>query len=801
MRFSLRLLRKYLDTTASNEALIDAITDAGLEVEETLDLGMLSKKVVVGRIDDIEAIPDAEKIRMTTVDTGGPRPLRIVCGAKNIEVGDKVPVALFGMRFPNGEELKPRKIRGLESEGMLCSAVELGVSDDAAGIWILPQDAPVGEPWDVLVTIKVTPNRPDALSLVGLARDLAAKSGGKLRVPAPVLEESAVRTEAKVKVTVEAKADCPRYTARLVEDVAVGHSPRWMQVALESAGMRPINNVVDVTNFVLHELGHPLHGFDCEQLAQRHIVVRLAKPGERITTLDGKEAQLATTDLLICDAEKPVALAGVMGGGNSEVGPSTRNVLIESAYFRPSTIRRTAKRLEKSTEASYRFERGTDARRLTLALNRAAQLLAELAGGKVAKGIVDVVGDVPEQPRLTLRLARVAQCLGLELSGREVADILRSLDYEITRGDKDELSVVVPTHRVDVSVEEDLIEDLARIIGYDRIPERLPALAPKTRTSRPVPALRRALRDAFETLGFCEALNFSFGTEAANATVGLADGLQVRVRNPLTADQAVMRRSLVPSLLQNLSHNLNHGVGDVRLFEIAETFAWASAEPRTDLPKDTLEPATDERVSCVALLCGGGRASWRSGPAEYDFFDAKGAAEAILARLGIARLVVERAADVPWLHPGRAARFLVKGQPVLLFGELHPALAKELDLKKRAYLMEIAVTAELAALCTAPAFTEIPRFPAAQRDLALLVDRAVPALELERTIRKAGKELLQSVTLFDMYEGKQVAEGKRSLAFSLVFRAPDRTLQDAEVASAMEAVRSLLEEKHGAALR
>lgn len=801
MRFSLRQLRRYLSTNLPPQQLIDAITDVGLEVEDVIDLGMISGKLIVGELTRIEAIEGADKIRMTEVNVGAAAPLRIVCGAMNISVGDKVPVALFGMVFRDGTELKPRKIRGIEGQGMLCSAKELGVAEDAAGIWILPADTPVGEPYDALVTIKITANRPDALSLIGIARDLAARTKGELRLPDVSHPEGASRAESRARVTIEARADCPRYAARVIEGVTVGPSPAWLRHALEAAGKRPINNIVDVTNFVMLETGHPLHAFDLDKVADRHVVVRLAGEGEELETLDGQVAKLAPTDLLIADPKRGIALAGVMGGANSEIGPGTTNVLLESAYFRPTTIRRTARRLEKQTDASYRFERGMDPQKLAFALHRAAALIAQLGGGTLLKGTIDVVADLPPQPRIVLRIARVQGMLACGISGREIAEILAALGFEVLRSDPGELLVEVPSHRPDVSIEEDLIEEVARIAGYDRIPEALPSLPATAKFPAPVERLVERIRDSFVELGYCEAINFSFVAEGANALFGAADGRQVRVRNPLHADQGVMRRSLIPSLLSNLVHNTNHGVSDVRLFEIAHTYEWESDAAGGERAPRDLKPVAVETMRASALLSGGGKPNWREAERDADFFDIKGTAEAIVARLGVSRVAIEPLRDAPWLHPGRAATLLVKGEPVMRFGEVHPAVARELGLRRRACVLDIALGSTLADAIKEPAYSELPKFPPSPRDLAIVVDKSVTAQELERTIRKAGQPTLAGLTLFDVYEGAQVGEGKRSLAYALTFRAGDRTLQDTEVAASMAAIAKALADRHGATVR
>lgn len=807
MRFSVRWLKNYIKTDLSAARIAEALMNTGLEVEEIIDLGMISGKLVVGEITAIDPIEGADKIRLITVKADDPEPLKIVCGAWNIEVGQKVPVSRFGFKFPDGFELKPRKIMGIEGQGMLCSPKEIGLSDDAAGIWILPEDAPVGEPWDALIDISITPNRPDALSIIGVARDLAAKIPAMygverptVKVPDLQMQESDEKVESLARVTVEAKRDCPRYTARVVKDVKIGPSPLWMQIVLQSAGLRPINNIVDITNFVLLEMGHPLHAFDLDKLAQHHVVVRNARPGEKMETLDEQVYTLDEQDLLICDPSKPIALAGIMGGANSEISDTTRDILIESAYFHPPTIRKTSKKLDKMTDSSYRFERGTDAKRIHAALNRCAQLIAQYTGGTVAKGLIDVVGKLPETDPIKLHIPRLNETLGLELTGREISEALTALGFDVQRADREEMTVAVPSHRVDVSIEADLVEEVARVIGYDRIPETPMQLPLAPRPLARIDALREEVSDLAAGLGFCQAINFSFTSPAANAIVGADPQRGIAVLNPILQEQSVMRRSLLPSLLQNVQHNLNQSVEDIALFEVGSSYEFASAEEEEKDERGTTPPAV-ETTYFAAVLCGGGKPNWNHPAREYDFYEIKGRAQYLLAALGLQKLVVEPASEIKWLHPGRSARFLVKGQPVALFGEVHPALLKELDIKKRVYYVEIPLAGKLLEEAGQTTFTEIPRFPAVTRDIALVVDKNVRSLDLERTIKKAGKELLATVRIFDVYEGKHVEEGKKSLAFSLTYRAPDRTLKEEEVTERHGQVLAALEKDHGAALR
>ncbi len=800
MKFSVRWLRKYLDADLTLDQLLDALTMCGLEVEEVLDLGMVSGNVVVGEILKINPIEGADKIRLIDVMADSKEPLRIVCGAWNLEEGQRVPVAKFGMTFPDGFVLKRRKIMGIDGDGMLCSAKELGVAEDAAGIWILPEDAPVAEPWDAIVEINITPNRPDALSLVGVARDVAAKVGGKFRQPQIQLTETGERTETAARVTVEAKEGCPRYAARVIKGITVGPSPQWMQAALESAGMRPINNIVDITNYVMLELGQPLHAFDLDLVAGHHIVVRNAAKGETLTTLDGVERKLETDDLLICDGEKPVAIAGVMGGGNSEVNDETKDILLESAWFNPATVRRTRTRLDMSTEASYRFERGADPKIQAIALSRAAQLMADHAGGAVMKGHIDVVGSLPVVDPITVRVKRLREALGIELSGRQVVDVLTPLGFEILRSDGEEMLVEPPSHRPDVSIEADIVEEVARIIGYEKIPERQLVMPSIRKPVDPVHEASELFAEVAISHGLNQAINFSFTSEGANAVVGAADGRQIRVLNPIVADQSVMRRSLMPSLLQNVAHNLSRGVEDIRLFEVGRTYEFNSDEPEEQEPRD-MTPVANERRVFAAILCGGTKENWREKPHSHDFYEAKGLVEQLLRARKLNKIVFEAAEDVAWLHPGRAARCLIKGKPVAAFGEVHPAILHELDIKKRVYYVEIPLEGAVLDGGASSTYTELPRFPAMTRDIALVVDSTVPSLELERTIKKSGRDLLAGVKLFDVYEGEHVEKGKKSLAFSLTYRRADRTLTDEEVSERHGDVVAQLEKNHGAKLR
>jgi phenylalanyl-tRNA synthetase beta chain len=790
MRISFRWLQQYLGVRAPVEEVMQALTMGGIEVERYLDLGYPSKGIVIGKMLEIKKHPSADNLVLCSVDTGAGEPLRIVCGARNMREGDKVPVAVHGARLPNGQTIRRTRIRGEESQGMLCSGAELEWNGDASGILILPEEFPVGEPFDCLLEVKVTPNRPDCLSVYGIARDLAAIFGKKVSPPTPRFRESLERIEEMAKVTVRAKEACPRYAARVVRDVRIQPSPLWLQRALESAGLRPINNVVDVTNYVLLELGHPLHAFDLDKIASHHVIVRKAKDGEVIETLDGSQLKLTSADLLITDPAKPIALAGIMGGQNTEVSDSTINVLIECAYFDPVTIRRTSKRLDKQTDSSYRFERGTDRENLLLPLNRATQLIAELAGGQVAKGSIDVAQTLHPRDPIVVNIRRVNKVLGLDLSGSEIADKLVRLGFEIRSSDREQMRVAVPSYRVDVEEEIDLIEEVARIYGYDKIPETLPYAPARPREVSTREQVETALRNLLVSVGFCEVINYSFVGKDQVSSLGLPVEECITVLNPLSQEQSIMRGSLLPGIISSVQFNLNHGVSDIRIFEIGSTYARAEGETKSR-----------EDLWLAVCMCGALLDHWSMPRRECDFYDIKGIAERISQQFGIAKYSIEPANDVHYLHPGRSARFVLDGVTMCHFGELNPVLQAKLDLRERIYLLEMNVEQALPLMDLSRTFKEIPRFPSVVRDLAIIVDEAVSAGDIERAIYEAAKGALEDLRLFDLYKGEQVPQGKKSLAYSLTYRATDRTLTDDEVNHCQEAVVRCLQEKFGATLR
>jgi phenylalanyl-tRNA synthetase beta chain len=645
--------------------------------------------------------------------------------------------------------------------------------------------------------VNVTPNRPDALSHLGIARELAAALGTKVRPPAPPLAEAGKPAADAVKIRIEAPDRCARYAARVIEGVKIGPSPLWLARRLESCGVRSISNVVDATNFVLLELGHPLHAFDLEKLSGHKIIVRMANEGEKMTTLDGKERTLSPEDLLIADRDRGSALAGVMGGGDSEISAGTTRVLLESAWFQPGGIRRTSRRHGLKTEASYRFERGADPGMVIPAADRCAQLIAELAGGTVRPGVVDCHPRPVRAPEVRLRWARPAQVLGMEIPKDDARRILSGLGFAEKASDAEGATWQVPSWRADVSIEEDLVEELVRTKGYDAIPETLPHGASDTPAEPADAQATGRIRRALEAAGFAEAVNFSFVAERELAPfehrIATGDGkgraLGIALKNPISADLSVMRTSLVPSLLRNVAHNLRQRIADVRLYELASIY-----HPHPN-PK---EMPSAESVEVAGVIAG--RRSplgWAAGSDAADFYDAKAAVGGVLEALGIAARW--EAGGEGWTHPRHSAKVLA-GEDVLgVVGELHPRVAAAFELPRGVLGFRLSLDALLRVARLVPRHRPIPRLPAVLRDLAVVVDDAATAASVEALVRE--EPLVESVTLFDVYRGAPLPAGKKNLAFAIAYRAADRTLTDAEADAAHGRIVKRLAEKLGAELR
>lgn len=807
MNVTLNWLKNYIDFELSASELADRLTMLGVEVESVKQLGAELEGVVVGSVGSIKPHPNADKLVLCQVDIGETAELQIVCGAPNVREGMLAPVATIGATLPIGLTIKRAKLRGETSHGMLCSEKELGLSEDAAGLMELPTDTRLGTSIsealgldDVVFELEITPNRPDCLSLIGVAREIRAETGNALKLPRVNFNETETDIREITSVTIEAPDLCPRYAARVIRGVKVGQSPAWLQQRLESVGISVINNIVDITNFVLMEYGQPLHAFDYHKLAENRIVVRRAAVGENITTLDEIDRELTSDMLVIADAEKPVALAGIMGGYDSEITETTADVLLESAYFNPSSIRATAKALGISTEASYRFERGADIGAVLAALDRAAQFITELAGGTICKGVVDVYPGQQPLTEIQLRPERVNFILGTTLDTSEMVQILSDLGFDVnangtgnyqTGEETSPLQVTVPTFRSDVTREIDLIEEIARVYGYDNIPTTLPKGDISVPAPNPRTEVRKRIKHFLLAAGMMEAINYSFCDPNCFDKIRFAADHPLRdvlkLQNPLSPEMSVLRTTLLPSLLENAQHNRNHQIDTIALFEIGSVFIRNGAEK---------EP---ERVT--GILAGQVGDGVYSNPyREPDFYDIKGVVEGILEVCGIVDYTLQKT-DAPTFHPGRNAAVLSSNRQIGIFGEAHPEVLENYDLPYKAYLFDFDMEALVDAAIFAKRFEPIPVYPKVERDLAIVVDKAVPSDMPTGLIYATGGELVESVRLFDVYEGEQVPEGKKSLAYAITYHSATETLTDKAVNALHDKVVKRLNQELGAELR
>ena len=797
MNVTLNWLKAYIDFEFSPSELADRLTMLGVEVESVKHLGTELEGVIVGSVTSIRPHPNADKLVLCQVDTGETEELQIVCGAPNAREGMLAPVATIGATLPVGLTIKRAKLRGETSQGMLCSEKELGLSGDAAGLMELSTDIPLGTPLsealgldDVVFELEITPNRPDCLSLIGVAREIRAETGNPLKLPTVDLQESGINIRDLTSVTIGAPDLCPRYAARVIQGVKVTESPAWLQQRLESVGIGVINNIVDATNFVLMEYGQPLHAFDYHKLAENRIVVRRARDNEQIRTLDEVERELTSDMLVIADAEKPVALAGIMGGYDSEITETTCDFLLESAYFNPLSIRATAKALGISTEASYRFERGADPGAVLAALDRAAQLIAELTGGTICDGIVDVYPGQQSLTEIQLRPERVNFVLGTTIETAEMVQILDRLGFDVDITGK-VYQVVVPTFRSDVTREIDLIEEIARVYGYDNIPTTLPKGDIPVPAPTPKTEARRRIKHFLLAAGMMEAVNYSFCDPNCfdKIRLNVDDPLRntLQLRNPLSPEMSVLRTTLTPGLLENAQHNRNHQIDTIALFEIGGVFVHDGEEK---------EP---ERVTGV--LAGQIGEGVYSDPYRHpDFFDIKGLVEGMLEVCGVVDWTLQKT-DAPTFHPGRNAEVLLGDRRIGVFGEVHPEVLENYDLPYKAYLFEFDLEGLADAATFAKRFEPISIYPKVARDLAIVVDKETLSDMPTGLIYTTGGDSVDSVRLFDVYEGEQVPEGKKSLAYTITYHSATETLTDKAVNALHDEVVKCLNRELGAELR
>ncbi|PDM41572.1 MULTISPECIES: phenylalanine--tRNA ligase subunit beta [unclassified Geobacillus] len=803
MFVSYKWLQEYVDLTGiTAKELADRITKSGIEVESVEVLNKGAKGVVVGHVLECEQHPNADKLRKCLVDIGEDEPVQIICGAPNVAKGQKVAVAKVGAVLPGNLKIKRAKLRGEESNGMICSLQELGIESKlvpkeyADGIFVFPSDAPVGADAlellnldDEVLELGLTPNRADCLSMIGVAYEVAAILGRDVKLPAIELQENDENVHDYISVRVDAPEDNPLYAGRVVKNVKIGPSPLWMQTRLMAAGIRPHNNVVDITNYILLEYGQPLHAFDYDRLGSKEIVVRRAKAGETIVTLDDTERTLTEDHLVITNGKEPVALAGVMGGANSEVRNDTTTVFIESAYFTSAVIRKASKDHGLRSEASTRFEKGIDPARTKEALDRAASLMAKYAGGEVVGGIVEANTLQEREVTITITLDRINRVLGTAITKDEVATILTNLQFAFTE-DNGTFTITVPSRRRDITIEEDIIEEVARLYGYDRLPATLPVAEAKPGKLTPYQAKRRQVRRYLEDVGLFQAITYSLTSEEKATMFALETAEPIRLALPMSEERSVLRQSLLPHLLEVASYNRARQVENVAVYETGAVYL---ANGENELPS--------EKERLAGVLTGVWHAHlWQGEKKAVDFYVVKGVLDGLFELLGLTNRIEYKQAKREHMHPGRTAHILLDGKTIGFVGQLHPVVQKEYDLKET-YVFELALTDLLNAEVEDIRYSPIPRFPSITRDIALVVDENVVAGELQKAIIEAGGELLKEVSIFDVYKGDRLPDGKKSIAFSLRYYDPERTLTDEEVTAVHEKVIQAVEQQFGATLR
>ncbi|MDN7245939.1 phenylalanine--tRNA ligase subunit beta [Planococcus shenhongbingii] len=798
MLVSIKWLKDYVDTQELAPAdLGEKITRSGIEVDAVIDRSHGITNVVVGYVESCIKHPEADKLSICQVSVGE-ETTQIICGAPNIAAGQKVIVARPGAVLPGGMKIKKAKLRGEDSNGMICSLQEVGIEGKlvpkayAEGIYVLPEDAEVGSDVitnfdldDTVLELDLTPNRADAMSMLGVAYEVGAILSEEVKLPEATYTESADTAESMLTLNVDAPDANPLYVAKVIRNIEVKESPMWLQQRLMAAGVRPLNNVVDVTNYVLMEYGQPLHAFDYDSLKTGNITVRNAKEGEKITTLDDTERALSAHNLVITNGEEPVALAGVMGGANSEVSDSTKTIVIESAYFASGSIRQTSKDHGLRSDASSRYEKGVDPNRVIPAAERAASLIAELAGGEVLAG--SVIFDVldREEKIVTVSPDFVNARLGMKIPFEDMMEILERLKFN-TDAVNGQLVISVPTRRQDIQIEEDIVEEIARLYGYDEIPATLPETEATPGGLTPYQEKRRIVRRYLEGAGLLQATTYSLTSEKSATQFALTETETTKLLMPMSEERSTLRQSLLPHLLESVTYNTARRMDSVAMYETGAVFL-----------KTEGELLNEEEHLAIAMTGLWLDNSWQGEKKAVDFFVLKGIVEGLAAKLGV-ELAFERG-QMDDLHPGRTAFIMLNGNRVGVIGQLHPTEQKARDLKNT-IVMELNMAALLNVESEALVYTPVPRYPSISRDVALVLSKIVEAGTIETVIRNAGGKLLKDVRVFDLYEGDNLEEGKKSVAFSLTYFDPEKTLTDEEVTNVHEKVLSALTEV-GAELR
>ncbi|MGD9159240.1 MAG: phenylalanine--tRNA ligase subunit beta [Desulfobacteraceae bacterium] len=803
MKLSLNWLKEYVDIDITPQELSHILTMAGLEVEELERIGDIPDEVIVAKVLSVEKHPKADKLVLCNVDTGETT-VQVVCGAPNVREGILAAMALPGAKFKNGLTIKKSKLRGEISGGMLCAEDELGLTDDHSGIMILPEGLEIGsrlkdalnlkEDWSL--NISLTPNRPDCASVIGIAREVAALTGKKLKLPEVKYQEDGAPINEVTSVDVVDPEGCPRYAAGMIRNVTLEPSPFWMRYRLHVSGTRSKNNVVDISNYVLLETGQPLHTFDYDQLNENRIVVARANEGDKFHTLDGQERTLNKEHLMICDGEKPVGVAGIMGGLNSEISDSTTNILIESAYFNPVTIRRGAKSLGISSEASYRFERGVDIEGVIYALKRALSLSLELAGGVINKGIIDIYPEIYKSPVINLRVDKTNVFLGASISKQEMVSYLKALQMDVVEKDGDTLKVTPPTYRVDIEREIDLVEEVARMYGYDNIAETYPAIRPSDKAEMPVLGLHNRAYDILAGAGLSEIITYSFVSPESADLLNAGENSYIRsfvdLMNPLTSEQSVMRTSLLPGLISSVKENIAHGEPNLKLFEWGKIYI-----------KDDSNELPIEKVTLSGVMSGNHSIKkWHNEIRLIDFYDIKGVVEVLLDSLGLTEYSFVRR-EISEAYDRNISCNVCMGDIILgTLGKISSDVLEKNEIKSNAlYAFEIDIEKLLDAISSKRfEFRSFGKYPAVFRDISIVVEKTVESMPIQGIIRKIGGDLVESVDVFSVYEGEKLGFDKKALSFRICYRSKEETLGGGLVNRLHEKVINSIREETGGTL-
>ncbi len=796
MKVPISWLKEYVEIDMNIKEFADGMTLSGSKVEAIDVIGDDISGVVIGKIISLEKHPDADRLQVSKIDIGDDKIIQVVTAAQNVKTGDYIPVALVGSRLPDGINIKKGKLRGVESEGMMCSINELHVSVDdypdasEDGIFILPKEFPLGMDAkealninETVVDFEITSNRPDCLSVTGLAREAAATFKKKLKMPKIELDEDGESVNKLASVEVLDFDLCPRYAARVITDVTIEQSPKWLRVRLKASGIRPVNNIVDITNYVMLEFGQPMHAFDLSNISGSKIVVRKANNGEKMKTLDDQMRKLDSSMLVISDEKKAVAVAGVMGGADSEITENTKTILFESANFNGISVRLAAKKIGLRTESSSRFEKGLDVDGVVTALDRAAQLVEMIKAGKVCKGIIDCYKNKADKREIKLRPDKINEFLGTKIKTEKMIEILTDLCFEV---DEKSMTVVVPSFRQDVEVLADIAEEIARMYGYNNIEATILSGKANTQGKK---TFKQEMEDLIKktmiACGLSETYTYSFVSPKLFDMIRAPKDSYLRnaikIENPLGEDFSIMRTTTIPSMMDVMARNYNRRIEKARLFEVSYVYIPESL-PLKDLPEE-------KEILTIGLY------------GETDFYELKGIIEELLSELGIKKYDIEPEKENTAFHPGRTANLVINNEIAGIFGEIHPEVSKQFEGPERSYVavLDVAILIENSKMDRK--YTQLPKFPAVTRDIAMTIKEDIMVKQIETVIKKQAGRMLESIKLFDVYKGKQVPEGMKSVAYSITFREIEKTLTDAEVDIAMKKVVDGLKKSFDAELR